>query len=173
MNPILEHNISPQVYTKMYDAIVGKLKKISPSTKFIGISLAFNGRPEFFEYFLNPKNHKPGIPLDGISYHFYGTPSYPGQKLEDYQYTFFDKANAFLEKVKFIESIRKRLSPKTITTINEIGTIINANGDDIPDDYWNLSGAMFAYIFLELTRTWALMLQANRSWLVIQHSFLM
>ncbi len=150
--PDLEHNISPQVYTKMYDAIVGELKKISPSTKFIGISLAFNGRPEFFEYFLNPKNHKPGIPLDGISYHFYGTPSYAEQKLEDYQYTFFEKANAFLEKVKFIESIRKRLSPKTITTINEIGTIINANGDDIPDDYWNLSGAMFAYIFLQLTQ---------------------
>ncbi len=151
--PDLEHNISPEVYTKMYDAIVGKLKKISPSTKFIGISLAFNGRPEFFEYFLNPKNHKSGIPLDGISYHFYGTPSYAGQKLEEYQYAFFEKADAFLQKVRFIESIRKRLSPKTITTINEIGTIINANGDDIPDDYWNLSGAMFAYIFLELTRT--------------------
>lgn len=150
--PDLEHNISPQVYTKMYDAIVERLKKISPSTKFIGISLAFNARPDFFEYFLNHKNHKPGIPLDGISYHFYGTPSYPEQKLEDYQYTFFEKANAFLEKVKFIESIRKRLSPKTITTINEIRTIIGANGDDIPEDYWNLSGAMFAYIFLELTK---------------------
>lgn len=150
--PDLEHNISPQVYTKMYDAIVGRLKKISPSTKFIGISLAFNARPEFFEYFLNHKNHKPGIPLDGISYHFYGTPSYAGEKLEDYQYAFFDKANAFLEKVKFIENIRKRLSPKTITTINEIGTIINANGDDIPNEYWNLSGAMYAYVFLELTK---------------------
>ncbi|MEO8711551.1 MAG: glycosyl hydrolase family 39, partial [Parafilimonas sp.] len=45
-----------------------------------------------------------------------------------------------------------RLSPKTITTINEIGTIIGANGDDIPDNYWNLSGAMYAYIFLELTK---------------------
>ena len=150
--PDLEHNISPQVYTKMYDAIVARLKKISPSTKFIGISLAFNARPDFFEYFLNHKNHKPGIPLDGISYHFYGTPSYGGEKLEDYQYAFFDKANAFLEKVRFIESIRKRLSPKTITTINEIGTIINASGDDIPNDYWNLSGAMYAYVFLQLTQ---------------------
>ncbi len=27
--------------------------------------------PEFFEYFLNPANHKAGIPLDFISYHFY------------------------------------------------------------------------------------------------------
>ena len=151
--PDLEHNISPQVYTKMYDAIVSQLKKISPTTKFIGISVAFNGSPEWFEYFLNSKNHKPGIPLDGISYHFYGTPSFHDQKIEDYQYTFFEKANAFLEKVRYIENIRKRLSPKTSTTINEIGTIIGSNvGDDIPNDYWNLSGAMYAYIFLELTK---------------------
>jgi hypothetical protein len=151
--PDLEHNIPVEMYTKMYDAIVGELKKISPTTKFIGISLAFNARPEYFEYFLNPKNHKSGIPLDGISYHFYGTPSFVMQTLEDYQYTFFDKATAFLEKVKFIESIRKRLSPKTITTINEIGTIIGSNmGDDIPKEYWNLSGAMFADIYLELTK---------------------
>ena len=151
--PDLEHNIPVEMYTKIYDAIVGELMKISPTTKFIGISLAFNGRPEYFEYFLNPKNHKPGIPLDGISYHFYGTPSYDSQTLENYQYTFFDRADAFLEKVKFIESIRKRLSPKTITTINEIGNIINAQtGDEIPKEYWNLSGAMYAYLFLELTK---------------------
>ena len=151
--PDLEHNISVEVYTKMYDAIVGGIKKISPDTKFIGISLAFNGRPEYFEYFLNPKNHKPGIPLDGISYHFYGTRSYAEQPLQEYQYAFFDKATAFLEKVRFIESIRKRLSPTTITTINEIGTIIGAmDGNNIPNDYWNLSGAMFAHIFIELTK---------------------
>lgn len=153
--PDLEHNISAQLYTKMYDAIVERLKKVSPLTKFIGMSLAFNARPDFFEYFLNHKNHRPGIPLDGISYHFYGGPSYPHQKLEEYQYAFFDKADAFLEKVKFIESIRKRLSPETITTINEIGTIIGVNDQanpDIPNGYWNLSGAMYASIFLRLTQ---------------------
>lgn len=151
--PDLEHNISPQLYTKMYDAIVGELKKISPTTKFIGISVAFNTGPDWFEYFLNAKNHKPGIPPDGISYHFYGGRSFGSQKLEDYQYAFFEKANAFLEKVRYIENIRKRLSPKTITTINEIGSIIgSATGEDIPAEYWNLSGAMYAYIFLELTK---------------------
>jgi hypothetical protein len=150
--PDLEHNISPHLYTKMYDAIVTELRKISPSTKFIGISLAFETNPEYFEFFLNPKNHKVGIPLDGISYHFYGTPSFGTQKLGDYQYAFFEKANYFLDRVRYIENIRKRLSPKTITTINEIGTIIGANGDDIPSEYWNLSGAMFAYVFLELTK---------------------
>lgn len=151
--PDLEHNLSPKDYSKMYDAIVGEMKKVSPTTKFIGISVAFENNPEYFEYFLNPKNHKPDTPLDGISYHFYGTPSFGGQKIEDLQYVFFEKANYFLDRVRYIENIRKRLSPNTITTINEIGTIINAKTrSDIPEGYWNLSGAMYAYLLLELTK---------------------
>jgi hypothetical protein len=150
--PDLEHNISPQLYTKIYDAIVTAIKKVSPGTKFIGISLAFETNLDFFEYFLNPQNHKPGIPLDGISYHHYSTPTKREQPLDAYQYTFFDKADTFLNKVHSIENIRKRLAPKTFTTINEIGTILGAETIPIPDDYWNLSGAMFAHVFLELTR---------------------
>ncbi len=150
--PDLEHNISPQRYTKMYDAIVTEMRKVSPDTKFIGISLAFENHPEFFEYFLNPKNHKPGVPLEGISYHHYSLPSWREQPLDAYQYTFFEKADAFLNTVRYIENIRKRLAPQTFTTINEIGTILGAETLPIPDDYWNLSGAMYAHMFLELTR---------------------
>lgn len=150
--PDLEHNISPQLYTKMYDAIVTEMKKVSPDTKFIGISLAFENHPEFFEYFLNPKNHKPGVSLEGISYHHYSLPSWREQPLDAYQYTFFEKADAFLNSVRYIENIRKRLTPQTFTTINEIGTILGAETLPIPDDYWNLSGAMYAHMFLELTR---------------------
>lgn len=152
--PDLEHNISPQLYTKMYDAIVTELKKVSPETKYVGITIAYNTNPEWFEYFLNPKNHKPGIPLDAISYHHYSTPSWPDQPLDYYQYVFFEKANAFLDKVRYIESIRKRLSPNTITMINEIGSILRSPSitKPIPDDYWNLSGAMYAYLFLEFTK---------------------
>src|SRR5438105_8080229 len=111
--PDLEHNISVELYTKMYDAIVAELKKISPETKFIGLSLAYIRNPQYFEYFLNPKNHQPGIPLESISYHHYSTPSWPQQTLDTYQYTFFDKAESFLDKVRYIESIRKRLAPQT------------------------------------------------------------
>ena len=152
--PDLEHSISPEMYTKMYDAIVGEIKKISPSTKFIGISVAFMRGPEYFEYFLNPKNHKPGIPLEGISYHHYSTPSLSTQPVDTYQYTFFEKADAFLDKVRYIESIRKRLAPQTFTTINEIGSILRSPSEQapIPNEYWNLSGAMYAHIFLELTK---------------------
>ena len=151
--PDLEHFRSPQLYTKVYDAIVTALKKISPQTKFIGLSLAFENKPEWFEYFLNPLNHDPGVPLEGISYHFYGTPDFSGQTLDCYQYSFFNKADAFLDRVRYIENIRKRLAPETFTTINEIGNILGDQmGTSIPDDYWNLAGAMYAYIYVELSK---------------------
>ena len=152
--PDLEHNISPQLYTKMYDAIVMEMKKISPNTKFVGLSVAYTRNPEYFEHFLNPKNHKPGIPLEGISYHHYSSPSIEEQPLDFYQYTFFEKADAFLEKVRYIENIRKRLAPQTFTMINEIGVILRSPevSGPIADNYWNLAGAMYAHIFLELTK---------------------
>ncbi len=151
--PDLEHHISPQLYTEMYDAIVRELKKISPQTKFIGISVAFERNPEWFEYFLNPANHAVDISLEGISYHFYGTPDFTEQDLSCYQYSFFNKADAFLDRATYIENIRKRLAPETFTLINEIGTIIGDQmGTSIPDEYWNLSGAMYAYVYLGLTK---------------------
>ena len=152
--PDLEHNITPQSYTKMYDAIVLALKEVSPETKFIGLSLAFETNPEWFEYFLNPANHKPGVTLEGISYHFYGTRDNNSQPISTYQYSFFNQANGFLDRVRYIESIRKRLSPQVFTTINEIGNILSRDGtnEQIPNTYWNLSGAMFAYIYLELAK---------------------
>jgi hypothetical protein len=145
-----EHNMSPQTYTKIYDAIVTEMHKISPDTKFIGLALAYDNNPEYVEYFLNPKNHQPGVPVDGISYHHYSSLSYSGQPLSAYQYTFFESADAFVNIVRYVENIRKRIAPRTITMINELGTFLGS--DPIPDDYWNLSGAMYAHLFLEFTR---------------------
>jgi len=148
-----EHFGNVQIYTKVYDAIVTALKKIAPQTKFIGLALVFENNPEWFEYFLNPLNHDHGVPLEGISYHFYGTPDFPEQTLDYYQYSFFNKADAFLDRVRYIENIRQRLAPQTFTTINEIGNILgDQNGTSIPDAYWNLSGAMYAYIYVELSK---------------------
>lgn len=157
--PEFEHNISPEDYTKRYDWIVGAIRKVAPEMKFVGISLAYPAKqPEFFEYFLNPKNHQPGIPLDAISYHFYAQPS-GDQPVETHQYTFFEQADKFIDVVRYIEAIRKRLSPETKTMINEIGSILP---DDInqgekgktyrTNAYWNLSGAMFAYLYAELAK---------------------
>lgn len=151
--PDLEHNIPVEMYTRMYDVIVKSLHQVSPGTKFIGISLAFATNPYYFEYFLDIKNHLPGVKPEGISYHFYATPSWDDQELSGYRYTFFEKADAFIDRVRYIENIRKRLAPNTFTTINEVGTILRSPEIFKPIDsgYWNLSGAMFAYIFLKLT----------------------
>lgn len=151
--PDLEHNISIEMYTRIYDVIVKSLRQISPGTKFIGMSLAFANNPSYFEYFLDIKNHLPGVEPEGISYHFYATPSWEDQELSGYRYTFFEKADAFIDRVRFIEHIRKRLAPGTFTTINEIGTILRSPEifKPIDSNYWNASGALFAYIFLKLT----------------------
>src|SRR5207249_4900528 len=67
-----EHRMTAQTYTRLYDAIVSAMKKVQPELRFVGVSLAIPGQnPDFFEYFLNSKNHEPGMPLDYISYHFY------------------------------------------------------------------------------------------------------
>ena len=156
-----EHKMTPETYTKIYDAVVESIRRVAPQTKFVGLALAQpSSHPEQFEYFLNPRNHKPGIPLDFISYHFYAVPT--GDQNPTIQpYTFFAYADGFLNTVRYVETIRKRLSPETKTTIDEIGAI---SADDvmqdqsghvtqpIPSSYWNLTCAMYAYIFGELTR---------------------
>jgi hypothetical protein len=156
-----EHSMSPETYTRLYDAVVEAMHKVQPEMKFVGMALALPAEaPQFFEYFLNPKNHKAGIPLEWISYHFYAIPT-PDQSPEVQQYTFFTQAEWFLKAVKYIEEIRKRLSPETRTTIDEIGAISAddvAQGEPghvaqpIPNSYWNLVSAMYAYIFGELTK---------------------
>ena len=150
-----EHGNSPESYTRLYDAVSAAIKKESPDTKFVGLALAAPDKPEWFEYFLDPRHHKNGTPLDMISYHFYGGGS--AEKVADVMpYTFWDQADGFLKEVKFIESIRKRLSPATKTTIDELGSILDNDNDvpdrktPIPNSYWNLSGALYAYTYLGL-----------------------
>lgn len=150
-----EHSNTPETYTKIYDAVVTAIRKVAPRTKFVGLALADPNHPEWFEYFLDPKHHKAGVPLDMISYHFYALGAVQ-QGLDVMQYTFFDRADGFLNVVRYIESIRKRLSPMTKTTVDEIGSILNSDfstpSAPIPDGYWNLSGAVYAYVYLALTR---------------------
>jgi hypothetical protein len=152
--PDLEHKISPELYTKMYDAIVTAMRKVQPDIKFVGISVAHEKDPNWFEHFLNVKNHKPGIPIDAISYHFYGRPSINDLTIDHYQYSFFDQAEGFLDRTRYIENIRKRLAPNVKTQINEVGNILLDHDYKgvIPAEYWNLSGAMYAYLFVELTK---------------------
>lgn len=149
--PDLEHKPTPEEYTKQYDAVVSAIRNVSPKTKFVGVSLAHVNQPAFFEYFLDPKNHQQGVPLDMISYHFYAVAA-EYQDINGYQYTYWDQANGFLNNVRFIESIRKRLSPSTKTTINELGSIVFNEQTKLPAEYWNVSAGLYAYLFAELTK---------------------
>jgi len=155
-----EHHITPETYTKLYDEVVLAMKKVQPDMKFVGLALAMTTDPHYFEYFLDHKNHKPGVPLDFISYHFYAVPSVD-ETPEVEQFTYFAQADGFLKTVRYVEAIRRRLSPETKTTTDELGVI---SADDlaqgtpghvaqpIPNSYWNLAGAMYAYLFGELTQ---------------------
>jgi len=159
--PDLEHAFSVETYTKLYDAIVEAIHKVSPQTKFVGISHSYiGGHPEYVTYFLNTKHHKPGIPLDMISYHFYAVPN-ADEPPEAQQFTYFYQADRFLEDVGYIEAIRKMLSPRTGTMVNEIGTMLPDDWAQTSPDYvfkpirpsyWSLSAATYAYVFVGLAR---------------------
>ena len=154
-----EHHMTAEFYTRLYDAIVTAIHKVDPTIKFVG--MGYGGTdPAFFQYFMDHHHHKPGIPMDMISYHFYAVPT-PDQTINDQQYTFFDQADHFLDVVRYIQLMRERLSPETQTDVDEIGSI---SADDlsqgepghatkpIPNSYWNLSGALYAYIYAGLAK---------------------
>jgi hypothetical protein len=159
--PDIEHTTTAEQYTARYDAIVEAIRGQNPHMKFVGPALAFpEYHPEMFEYFLNHANHKPGIPLDMISYHFYAKPT-KAQPIEAWQYTLFDQADRFVTNVRYIEEIRKRLSPETQTTVDEIGTILPtdwhpdtpyAADPPIPVAYWNLSACLYTYVYIEMVK---------------------
>ncbi len=145
-----EHEMTPERYTARYDAIVSAIHKVSPNTKFMGLALAApSADPKWFEYFLNHANHKTGTQIDYISYHFYATPV-PGETPNEWQYTFFDQADGFLNTVRFVDAIRRRLSPQTKVDLDELGVILPT--DNIPPIYWNACSALYSYLFIDLTR---------------------
>src|SRR5271169_6797053 len=155
-----EHQTSVETYTRIYDAVVTAMRGVEPSVKFVGLALAAPSQnPNYFEYFLDRKNHKEGVAIDYISYHFYALPN-PAETPQIEQFTFFAQADGFLNGIRYIEAIRKRLSPETGTMINEIGAISAEDADQgepghverpIPRSYWHLTGALYAYIFGELS----------------------
>jgi len=157
-----EHQMTPEQYTDRYDAIVSAIHGVSPETKFMGLALAApSANPKYFEYFLNAKNHRPGIPLDYVSFHFYATPALD-EGPDAWQHTFFNQADGFLSVTRYILAIRDRLSPDTKIDTDELGVILPTDGlenrvgkalpDHIPHLYWNAAGALYAYLFAELSK---------------------
>jgi len=157
-----EHHWTPEEYTKFYDAVTVAMRKVDPNIKFVGLALAQPSLvPTMFEYFLNPAHHHAGVPLDFISYHFYATPT-ADQTIGDWQFSFFDQAEGFLNTVRYVEEIRKRLSPSTKTDLDELGVILTEDDKEIrqpgyiakpePAGYWNLAGAMYAHLYVQTAK---------------------
>ncbi len=90
-----------------------------------------------------------------ISYHFYASPA-ADESVNCWPYTFFNQANYFLDEVRYIEVIRKRLSPETKTDVDELGVILPHDNvmprGPIPNSYWNLCAAMYAYLYARLSQ---------------------
>ncbi len=154
-----EHQTTPQMYTREYDAIVEAIHRVDPKITCVGMALGGEPR-EYFEYFLNHKNHKPGIPIAMISYHFYAVPS-SDETPEIMEHTYWDQADRFLAVVSYIQGIRERLSPETKTDTDELGSISAEDTEQdkpghvfkpIPNSFWNLCGSMYAYLYVELAK---------------------
>jgi hypothetical protein len=158
----IEHHWTPEAYTKFYDAVTSAMLKVDPDIKFMAVASAYpRMHGPMYEYFLNPKNHAPGTHLDFLTYHFYASPP-ESEPFEAMQYTFFDQADGFLATARYVEQMKHRLAPNTKTDLNELGVILpeDAKSNRIqgykakpePEGYWNLAGAMYAYLYIEAAK---------------------
>lgn len=153
--------MTPDTYTRLYDAVVQRLRPLDPQMRFVGLSLThMHHEPEYFWSFLDPAKHANGVAPDAMSYHFYASPEvvnpYSADDNPPYPHwrdTFFAQADGFVDQVRLIESIRRRLAPDTKTFINEVGTfapdLMNPE-PDIPEEYWALSAAVQSYLWAQL-----------------------
>jgi hypothetical protein len=157
--PIGEYHLTPEQYTRLYDAAVEEVRRVAPEIKFTAAlqraDLPKRGDlPEslaYFTYFLDPRNHRSGIPIDWVSYHFYATAD-SDETPEVMEHTIFQHIDRFLTSVRAADFIRRQLSPQTGTVIDELGSTLPGErvpelAKTIPKFYWNLAGAMWAYAF--------------------------
>ncbi|WP_431960450.1 hypothetical protein [Mycobacterium sp. smrl_JER01] len=153
--------LTPQMYTRLFDAVVQRLRPLDPQMKFIGLSLTHQHHdPEYFWHFLDHAQHRDHLAPDAVSYHFYAHPEIVNPfspegnpPFSHWRDTFFAQADGFVDRVRYIESIRRRVAPDTKTFINEVGTFTPAPMDpapDIPAEYWSLSAAVQTYLWSEL-----------------------
>ena len=151
--PDLEGENDPAGYVALYDAIVERIHRISPETRFVGLALASTlSDPAFSTHFLNPRNHRAGVPLDYVSYHFYAQYR-PDQSAAEQAAAVFDQADQFVATLRYIAAIRDELSPSTGILVTEIGAMnqgarqrrAGALADEI-----QLSAAMYAYLYARM-----------------------
>jgi len=158
--PNVEHKMTPESYTRRYDAIVEALHAVDPSLRFVGLGISFvSHNDHWVKWFLKKKHHRPGVPVDMISYHFYGWVRLDPTKKP--LATVFRQADLLFRDVRRIEAIRDRLWPEVRTSINEAGALAYEElaqpfpgfvQPSIPDSFWNLSSALLGYLYAGLSR---------------------
>jgi hypothetical protein len=150
--PDFEAGVTPQDYVALYDAIVDAIHQVSPETRFVGLALASTtSDPAFTTHFLNPKNHRPGVPLDYVSYHFYAQYR-PDQPPAQQVAAVFDQADQFLDTLRYVAAIRDELSPATGIMATELGAMNQgARGPRTTLRFEaQLSSAMYAYLYARM-----------------------
>lgn len=164
--PDFEGNLQPADYTRLYDAIVEAVRTVAPRMKFMGpvVGDPLSGAG-FFLYFLDPGNHKPGIPIDMLSYHMFALAE-PDETPDVMVYTVFQQADKFLTAARYIDALRRRFAPDAKTAVDNIATMLPdplapVLAHPIPRSYWNLSGAMYAYMYGNLALMGADMVGAS------------
>jgi hypothetical protein len=153
-DPDFEGSLSPADYTRLYDAIVEAIRKVAPKMKFMGPVIGDLTHAEYLAYFLDPRNHKPGIPIDMLSYHVFLMPD-SDETAGMMAYTFFQQADKFLLAASYIDALRQRFAPHARTDVVDVATMLPDPlavklAQPIPRSYWNLSGGVFAYMYGKL-----------------------
>jgi hypothetical protein len=153
-DPDFEGSLSPEDYTRLYDAIVEAVRKVAPRMKFMGPAVGDLAHAQYFAYFLDPKNHKAGIPIDMLSYHVFVMPD-TDEPPDVMAYTFFQQADKYLLAAGYVEELRQRFVPHAQTDVVDIATMLPDPlaprlTQPIPRSYWNLSGGVFAYTYGQL-----------------------
>ena len=156
----LEHGLSPELYTVLYDAIVAGILRWCPNgaknLKFMGLALGGIDL-NYITYFLNKTNHAPGIPIDAISYHHYaGSNSRDGGANGSDYSAFFPSGEDFVQQIMQVQAARAASDfPNVIMDADEVGIILPDDNDGqwtslepgFPAVFWNAAAAYFAYLF--------------------------
>jgi hypothetical protein len=151
-----EHGHTPQSYTEDFDAIVAGIRRLADPNKtiaFVGLSLP-NIDDEatvvkWAEYFLNASNHavEARDALQYIGYHAYPTSKFPMHSDNDMSQMFAYVDEFVDRKVQAVQAVVDRLSPHTITLLDESGvTGPLVGGIDAPT-FWVAGGSYWAYLW--------------------------
>jgi len=153
-DPDFEDSLSPAEYTRLYDAIVSAVRRVAPGMKFMGPAVGDVAHARFFAYFLNPAHHRPGIPIDMLSYHLFLIPD-SDEPESAMPYAFFHEADGYLLSAGYIDTLRREFVPGAKTDVDDIATMLPDPlapklAQPIPASYWSLSGGVFAYLYGKL-----------------------